>query len=62
MANEINKAASIPFDQFTESTLAAVYRAIGAQNLPHGPILIGIVIDPAVGGVLRNVQELAKKG
>jgi len=46
MANEPAKPASIPFDQFTESTLAAVLRAVETQKLPHLPIIIGIIWNP----------------
>lgn len=45
MANE-KRAASIPFDQFTESTLAAVLRAVELQKLPRSPIIIGIIWLP----------------
>ena len=45
MAKE-GRAASIPFDQFTESTLAAILRAVQAQKLPHLPIIIGIIWNP----------------
>lgn len=43
-------AASIPFDQFTESTMAAVLRAANAQRLSHVPIVIGIIFHPGLGG------------
>jgi hypothetical protein len=47
MANQPRKPpVSIPFDQFTESTLAAVFRAVEAQKLPHRPIIIGIIFNP----------------
>jgi len=58
MAIETKKAASIPFDQFTESTLTAVFRAVEAQKLTHVPIIIGIVWNPQA---LQGVQEAAKK-
>jgi hypothetical protein len=38
--------AHISFEQFTESTLGAVLRAVEAQKLPHAPIIIGIVWNP----------------
>ncbi len=45
------KAQSITFEQFTESTLSAVLRAVEAQKLPHSPIIIGIIWYPkALGG------------
>ncbi len=40
------RAASIPFDQFTEQTLSAVLRAVEAQKLPQRPIIIGIIWNP----------------
>lgn len=43
-------AASIPFDQFTESTMAAVLRAANAQRMGHVPIVIGIIFHPGLGG------------
>lgn len=43
-------ATSIPFDQFTESTLAAVLRAASAQRLSHVPIVIGVIFHPGLGG------------
>lgn len=43
-------AASIPFDQFTESTLTAVLRAASAHKLSHVPIVIGLIFNPALGG------------
>jgi hypothetical protein len=58
MAGETKKAPSIPFDQFTESTLAAVFRAVEAQKLPHLPIIIGIIWNPQA---LPGVQEFTKK-
>ena len=35
--------AHITFEQFTESTMGAVLRAVQAQKLPHRPIIIGII-------------------
>lgn len=59
MANEPHKPPiSIPFDQFTESTLAAVLRAVEAQKLPHLPIIIGIIWNPQG---LSGVQGAAIK-
>src|SRR5215831_18783259 len=43
-------AASIPFDQFTESTMSAVLRAANAQKLGHVPIVIGLIFHPGLGG------------
>lgn len=43
-------ATSIPFDKFTESTMAAVLRAASAQRLSHVPIVIGIIFHPGLGG------------
>ena len=43
-------ATSISFDQFTESTLAAVLRAANAQRLGHVPIVIGVIFHPGLGG------------
>jgi hypothetical protein len=43
-------ATSIPFDKFTESTLAAVLRAANAQRLGHVPIVIGVIFHPGLGG------------
>ncbi len=40
---------SIRFDEFTESTMRAILRAVEAQKLPHGPILIGIIWRPELG-------------
>jgi hypothetical protein len=37
---------SITFEQFTESTMSAVLRAVEARKLPHGPIIIGIIWNP----------------
>ena len=45
MANE-KRAASIPFDQFTESTFATVLRAVEAQKLRRSPIVTGIIWLP----------------
>lgn len=52
---------SIPFDVFTETTMAAVLRALQAQKLPHGPILIGIIYRPELGGA-ANVPGGAQRG
>ena len=43
-------ATSIPFDQFTESTMSAVLRAANAQRLVHVPIVIGVIFHPGLGG------------
>lgn len=43
-------ATSIPFDQFTESTMSAVLRAANAHNLGHVPIVIGVIFHPGLGG------------
>jgi hypothetical protein len=42
-------SASIPFDQFTESTLSAVLRVAKAHNLLHVPIVIGVIFHPGLG-------------
>ena len=48
MANEPKApaAAQISFEHFTETTIAAVLRAVEAQKLPHRPIIIGIIWNP----------------
>ena len=43
-------ATSIPFDQFTESTMSAVLRAANANRLGHVPIVIGVIFHPGLGG------------
>lgn len=43
-------STSIPFDQFTESTMSAVLRAASAQKLGHVPIVIGVIFHPGLGG------------
>ena len=43
-------ATSIPFDQFTESTMSAVMRAANANKLSHVPIVIGLIFHPGLGG------------
>jgi hypothetical protein len=44
-------APSISFEQFAEVSLNAVLRALEARQLPRGPIIIGIIYDPArIGG------------
>ena len=58
MANESKRAASIPFDKFTESTLSAVLRAVEAQRLPHFPIIIGIVWNPQA---LQGSEQFLKR-
>jgi hypothetical protein len=50
-------AASIPFDQFTESTMSAVLRAANAQKLGHVPIVIGIIFHPGLGGYGGGTQS-----
>ena len=40
----------ITFDEFTESTLNAVLRAARTHQFNHGPIVIGVVVHPGVGG------------
>ena len=44
-------ATSIPFDQFTESTMSAVMRAANANRLSHVPIVIGLIFHPGLGGI-----------
>jgi hypothetical protein len=53
MANEPrppSAAAKITFEQFTESTLGAVLRAVETHKIPHRPIVIGIIFNPQGGG------------
>jgi len=62
MANEPKApptAPSITFEQFTETTLGAVLRAVEAQKLPHRPILIGIIWNPE--GLPGGAQSGTKK-
>ncbi|PYR56348.1 MAG: hypothetical protein DMF85_16875 [Acidobacteria bacterium] len=49
-------AAHITFEQFTESTLGAVFRAVQAHKIPHRPIIIGLVFDPQGGGGYGGTQ------
>jgi hypothetical protein len=49
-ATTTQTATSIPFDQFTESTLSAVLRAANSQRLGHVPIVIGVIFHPGLGG------------
>jgi hypothetical protein len=49
-AARASTSTSIPFDQFTESTLSAVLRAANAQRLGHVPIVIGVIFHPGLGG------------
>jgi len=51
-------AAQITFEQFTETTLGAVLRAVEAQKLPHRPILIGIIWNPE--GIPGGAQGIKK--
>ncbi len=50
MANDMNNQPATPqsitFEQFTESTMAAVLRATAARKLPNGPIIIGVIWTP----------------
>jgi len=41
--------AGMTFEQFTESTLGAVFRAARLNNVTHGPITIGVHIGPGGG-------------
>jgi hypothetical protein len=43
-------APQITFEQFTESTLGAVFRAVQTHKLPHRPIVIGIIFNPQGSG------------
>ena len=57
MANEpkpTTPAPHITFEQFTESTVGAVLRAVEAQKLPHRPILIGIIWNPPFSTSVGN--------
>lgn len=49
-ATTASTATRISFDQFTESTMAAVLRAANAQKLGHVPIVIGVIFHPGLGG------------
>jgi len=60
MANEPQKPGSITFEQFTESTMTAVLRAVEARKLPHGPIIIGIIWSPQ-GSFGINVEGSKKE-
>jgi len=42
-------ASQITFEQFTESTMGAVLRAVNAQKIPHQPIIIGLIWHPGLG-------------
>lgn len=42
-------APQITFEQFTESSIGAVLRAVKAQKLPHQPIIIGVIWHPGLG-------------
>jgi hypothetical protein len=44
-------ATSIPFEQFTESTMSAVMRAANANQLSHVPIVVGVIFHPGLGGI-----------
>src|SRR6266568_1870354 len=39
-------AAGMTFEQFTESTLGAIFRAAKNHRVVHGPILVGVLINP----------------
>jgi len=39
-------APTMTFEQFTENTLNAIFRAARLHNVTHGPITIGVVIGP----------------
>ncbi len=49
--------AAMTFEQFTESTLGAVFRAAKAHQVAHGPILIGVLVNPA-GGLYGGTQPV----
>ena len=39
----------IPFDQFVETTLGSLLRALSARKYPLGPIILGIIYRPEFG-------------
>jgi hypothetical protein len=47
--------AAMTFEHFTESTLSAVFRAAKNQRVTHGPILIGVLINPGGYGGTQMV-------
>ncbi len=47
--------AGMTFEHFTESTLSAVFRAAKTNKVVHGPILIGVLVNPA-GGLYGGTQ------
>ena len=42
--------AGMTFEHFTESTLGAVFRAARINRVTHGPIVVGVVINPGSYG------------
>lgn len=60
MTDDPRKPTAMPtgmtFEHFTESTLNAVFRAIKTHHFTHGPIVIGVVVNPALYG---GTQPLA---
>lgn len=45
----VKVAPQITFEQFTESSMGAVLRAVKAQKLPHQPIIVGLIWHPGLG-------------
>jgi len=48
--------AGMTFEHFTESTLGAVFRAARANQVSHGPIVVGVVVHPGAGGLYGGTQ------
>jgi hypothetical protein len=42
-------ARPITFEQFTESAMGAVLRAVTANRLTHAPVIIGVIWHPGLG-------------
>src|SRR6266700_1788228 len=47
--------AGMTFEHFTESTLNAVFRAAKSNRVVHGPILIGVLVNPGTYGGTQMV-------
>ena len=45
----VKAAPQITFEQFTESSMGAVLRAVSAQKLAHQPIIVGLIWHPGLG-------------
>lgn len=48
--------SGMTFENFTETTLNAVFRAARAHNVAHGPIVVGVVVNPGSGGMYGGHQ------